>query len=124
MSYLKEEDYLSANLSGAVALSASALSTAIATYVFSADQILTGFVYDAPKYNFGDKITVKLMHPQAGLVYTLVDGWFVTGGPVTIDLYASRPMSGMYLQFEYQNAGIQSAEFICNLIKHKEAKLG
>lgn len=99
-------------------------STTTLDYVLTDDVLMTGGIVLVKNAQFGDKISLKIVHPVYGVVNTFVDGFYVqetSQEQLNINLnYPAKLPAGLTIRCEYTaNAIAGLREIAANLFLHK-----
>lgn len=86
------------------------------------DRYINGGMLVADGAAFGDWLEAHVIHPQAGIVKTWVNKWFVPPGQSYITIhtpYAGRLLSGLGLRAIYHSVGQAQVKWAINYLLHK-----
>lgn len=81
----------------------NANSTKTTTYTFDEALYLTGIVFKAHAYTFGDCIEVNVKDPDDNLINTFVSNWYVDDSRFDLEIIKSKVVAGIKVNVIYKN---------------------
>jgi hypothetical protein len=108
-----------ARFRGCALIETAAGETKSVDYQLAEDRYVDGAVYDCVGANFGDNVSMEIVHPISNQVLDdFVQNWYVLDGAVHLKVYPARVPAGLILRFTYNNVGPNPAKFMINLRLH------